>query len=484
MADIRRIVTLAADGTPTTVRSLEDGTNYFTVRDSFTIKAPPRRTVMAAGTRRYEGSRAVAETHDNAEVSWKALVAGSSADDVLARVENMLGDLEAARTDLWIQWQPDGSSKTTYYEVRGPATWNMTYQWASYAGAWCMYVDIAIPVAPLARQGTPQTISISSTTMPAVVSLGSAITGDAPAKADVSLRTSGGSAAPIWALIAWWKRVTATPLSGSVAPFGVIEAESGTLTTWSSSGSGSTRGGNYIVTNPSGSAGSATATYALDPSVVQPDDWASTVDVEVWARVQIGGLVAPKITLTRRPSAGASFGSYGYPPIYGSAGKQLVNPSSGTVFRFMHVGTLTFPVDPITPVKWDLTLTMSWAAGSSGTAAMDYLCLVPARARCLSPTGKANDSTYPQFIRSTSDTTRTVRSDLSGATASATANSAPDAGLGGSPILLPPGDVDMLIKLSSLVPDDPTSDTTTEQLSHTGVTGTVSAVPRFYVVAR
>jgi hypothetical protein len=32
---------------------------------------------------------------------------------------------------------------------------------------------------------------------------------------------------------------------------------------------------------------------------------------------------------------------------------------------------------------------------------------------------------------------------------------------------LPPGNTDMLLKLSSLVPDDPTVDATSEQVSHT-----------------
>jgi hypothetical protein len=56
-----------------------------------------------------------------------------------------------------------------------------------------------------------------------------------------------------------------------------------------------------------------------------------------------------------------------------------------------------------------------------------------------------------------------------------------DSGLGGSPIELPTGNVDMLLKLSSVVPDDPTSDTTSEQISHTGVTGSIVVWPRFWL---
>ena len=85
------------------------------------------------------------------------------------------------------------------------------------------------------------------------------------------------------------------------------------------------------------------------------------------------------------------------------------------------------------------------------------------------------------FIASTSDTTKTVRADLSGAVASATANAGADTGLGGSRLWLPPGNVDLLVKLSSTVPDDPTVDASDEQLSHTSVTGAVSLVTRYWL---
>ena len=100
----------------------------------------------------------------------------------------------------------------------------------------------------------------------------------------------------------------------------------------------------------------------------------------------------------------------------------------------------------------------------------------------MSKSGVANDSAYPDFILSTSDTTKTIRSDLSGLVASAAGTAGPDSGLGGTPIELPPGDVNVFVKLSSLVADDPTSDTTSEQKEHTGVTGTVLVSPRYWTV--
>ena len=340
-------------------------------------------------------------------------------------------------------------------------------------------IDVSVPVAPLVRKAALQSISIASTTMPATVALGSSITGDAPALADLSLRTSGGSAAPIWALVAWWKRVTATPLSGSVAPVGIIEAESGTMTTWSSVANAAYRGGNGAQATTSG-AGTAQTVIPVDPSVLTPDDFTqSTVDVEVWVDYRLAStVVSPRLIASMTPTSG--FGATRYTEM-GAAGRLLTLPSTGTVKRFTRLGVLTMPVDTLSPVKWDLKIAASWAAGSSGAFGADYVCLVPVRQSARGRTGVANDSGYPKFIASTSDTIKTVRADLSGAVASSTANAGADTGLGGSRLWLPPGNVDLLVKLSSTVPDDPTVDASDEQLSHTSVTGAVSLVSRYWL---
>ena len=65
---------------------------------------------------------------------------------------------------------------------------------------------------------------------------------------------------------------------------------------------------------------------------------------------------------------------------------------------------------------------------------------------------------------------------------SAAASAGTDSGLGGSLIEIPAGTTEFFVKLSSLVPDDPTSDTTSEQLSHTGVTGAFEITPRYWIV--
>ena len=481
--DRRRIVTLAADGTPTTVKDLADDVNFFAVRDSFTVKAPARKTVMAQQTRRYGGATAVSESHENGAIAWKALVKADTADHCNQAVEALLGALESARLDLFFEWRPDGATSSVFYEIRGPAKWQSDYKQMQYAGALSMMVDIEIPVGPLARSA-PSTQTISSTTFPLHKTDLTSIAGDAPALCDVSVRTSGGSAAPVWALIGWCQRPS-SPLSSSVAPFGIIEAETGTLSTWAAIGTDATfRGSNGVRTTTSGS-GTASAVFPVDPSTMAADAFTrGTIDIEVWARVELAsGVVSPKLTLSLEPNAGSSFGASQYSQEYGSAGKLLTLPSSGTRFRLVRLGTLTMPVDPVSPLKWNVKVAASWASASSGSFGLDYLVMVPVKQRACGKTGVANDSAYPKFISSTSDTTKTIRGqDLSGLVGSAAGNQGRDSGLGGSPIELPPGNVDLVVVLSSVVPDDPTVDTSSMQLSHTSTTGALVITPRYWLV--
>ena len=103
-----------------------------------------------------------------------------------------------------------------------------------------------------------------------------------------------------------------------------------------------------------------------------------------------------------------------------------------------------------------------------------YLVVVPSRARALGPTGKPNDSSYPDLLPGTSSHTKVIRSDLSG-----TLDGLPDTGLGGTPIEMEPGSNTIVIKYSSLVPDDPTADATSEQLSHALTACSLGVWPRY-----
>lgn len=313
---------------------------------------------------------------------------------------------------------------------------------------------------------TVEPFTYRNRTLPEKLALSGPIPGDAPALCDIQVTPSGGAAPPVWALFGWTRRPT-TPMSSTVAPFGLIEAETGTdLSTWAVTADADYSGSSGLQATAAG-AGTAAAMFAVDPSTLEPDDFAmGDLDLEVWARVELAStLVSPRVTLSARPTAGVSFGAERFTGEFGATGKLLTVPSSGLRFRFVRLGTLTLASFPDEPVSWTLRVAASWSVGSTGVFGLDRLLCVRAKQRAAGPTGKANDANYPKFVASTSETQKIVRSDLSGRVAAPPANPFPDSGLGGSTIELPSA-ADVAVKLSSLVPDDPTLDAATEQLSH------------------
>jgi hypothetical protein len=318
--------------------------------------------------------------------------------------------------------------------------------------------------------------------LPALLSLGGTVPGDGPARADVTVTPSGGAAAPIWAHLAWGKK----PAAGlAQAPFGIIEAETaGNLSGWASTANANSRGGTMLKDAAALSTDVYTASYEVDPSLLAADAFQTEVAVEVFARVMMDStIVTPTLTLSTRPQDGTNYGAARYTDEWGSAGKLLTVPASGTEkFRMVRLGTLRMLVDATRPRVWLLWLAGAVGAGSSGAWGVDYLVLVPATQRACGPTSKANDSGYPQFVASTAETSKQVKADLSATTAKPPAYGHPDHGLGGQ-LIEPPGGVEnqLLVKLSSLVPDDPTSDATSEQLAHTA-TVHVAVTPRWQLL--
>lgn len=483
MSDRRRLVTLDAAGAATTVKDLET-TTYSSVRKSTTWEAPPPNAIIAKRERRFGGSEVLGEHHDNGSVSWRMIIRGTSVDNLYLNVQTALQACQAPRRDLFFEWRADGATSSVFYDIGGPISWTpVDYDTVQTVQALFVTVDIKIPLKPLALLAA-QTFTISSSTLPIVFAM-TGIGGDTSALANVTLRTSGGAAAPIWALLGWAQHPT-TPLASSVAPFGIIEAETGTtLVTWASVADANYRGGNGLRTATSG-AGNASATFILDPSTIPADDFsASEVDIEIWARIEIASTVVSPVIVcglgATGPTPGSSLAGTMSATPFGAPGASVVLPSSGTRFRRVRLGTISMPVDTVTPAKWNLYVAPAWATGSTGNFGLDYLELVPAKSRACSKTSVANDATYPDFIGTTADTSKAVMgADLSGMTGSAATNKSRDSGLGGSPIELPTGSVDMLLHLSSLVPGDPTLDATSEQISHTGVTGSVVVFPRVF----
>ena len=481
MADVRKLVTIDSAGTVTTVKDLEVSSSYQAVRGSFAVKAPDRQTAMVGSGRRYAGQGAVAESHQNGEVSWKALVKGATSDVCLQNVESMIAAFEQLEyPGLHLEWRPDGATYSTYYEVRGPAKWQPAYDWAQFQGAGSMLVAIAVPVAPLAR-GANQTISVSSFTAPNVVQLGTAVGGTAPARVQVGVGKASGQAGPAFGLLGWWQRLSAPP-AGYNAPFGMIEAETvlsgSTNVVWASAADAGSRGGNRLQATASG-AQTATSRYGVSTAGLA----GRNVELEIFARVYVPTtLVSPRIVASFYTDGGA--GSSVFTREWGAAGRPISVPSSSG-YRLTRVGTVSLPLSTAqlaVESKWVLKLDMSWAAGSSGTVGLDWIALVPAGQRACSPTGEPLDSAYPRFMPSgTNAATKTVTPDLAGMLTTSGATNAADTGLGGSVIEVPPGNVDMLVLLSEQVPDEPSSGNLNGK-EWTGTTMSLSVIPRYFLV--
>jgi hypothetical protein len=306
--------------------------------------------------------------------------------------------------------------------------------------------------------------------LPGHTSWADAIPGDADALMDVHVTHEGGATSPTWAMLGW----TPTPgvsFDGLPVPFGVIRAESAdSLTTWAVTADGDYRGGSGLQATAAG-AGSAGARYDVDPATLAPDPFTmGELELEFWVRVELAStLVSPKLTLSATPFTASGVAQVRYTGEWGSQGKLLVLPSSGTRFRMVRLGALTVLSDPVRPVQWRVTVDGSWAAGSSGVFGLDDLYVVAAAARAAGPTGRPFDASYPRFLKTTGEATKIVRSDLSGEFVEPrrTRNPAPDVGLGGSLIEPPAGKLETLVVLSSLVPDDPSATADTEQEDHT-----------------
>lgn len=273
--------------------------------------------------------------------------------------------------------------------------------------------------------------------------------------------------------------------AGAAPPFGILDAEAcdtGDLTGWAITADAGSRLGNRLYDAAVSGAETYTAGWWIDPALLIPDDFTmGEIDIDVMAVAVVhASNVSPKLTLSARPEWGTAFGSERFTGEWGTVGKLLTKPSAGSARRPVRLGTLTLPVDRSRPARWKLWLAGSTAAGSGGDFGLDYLWLAPVRGRAAQITGKANDGTYPRFVQSTAETSKVITSDLRGATSKPPNPLVPDHGLGQALLELPAPDVDLLIKLSSLVPDDPTSDATSEQLVH-DATVHAAITPRWHL---
>lgn len=218
----------------------------------------------------------------------------------------------------------------------------------------------------------------------------------------------------------------------------------------------------------------ATAEWPLLPWAITPDEYSrGEYAVRVFARVEIASTqIDVNVVASCAPEGGTNYGARRYTQEWGSSGKAIPATSAGTDFRNVFLGTLVMRVDRDRPVRWRLKLDCTNSASSTGAFGIDTIILVPARRYVASITG-VNDANFAKFIASVSQTTKRVkwnkRCEVSDPASAISTHPYPDGGLGGSNILLPPGQVQLLAWLTDYQPDraDSNSDGAGESVSAT-----------------
>lgn len=154
MADLLRIVTIDETYSPVVQQDLE---NYATiglakVKDTFRVGGATRSFTTSKVPGRFGGSYTQDDSMENGVVAATWLVKGSTVDQALRRVEDMLAeaDIPYGNDQAYIQWRPENATRTTYYALRGTPTYAPSYNIAQ-ARAGMVLVDISWPVAPLAE---------------------------------------------------------------------------------------------------------------------------------------------------------------------------------------------------------------------------------------------------------------------------------------------------------------------------------------------
>lgn len=290
---------------------------------------------------------------------------------------------------------------------------------------------------------------------------------------------------------------------GALPAFGLIEGD-GDAASLSSPGSGSfarqttdsnARGGTVMRWTP-GTSGSQLASliYMIDPNLLVADDYtAGEMDIEILVReAWASALTNMRVTVSAQPEGGSTFGQERFTREFGNVGT-LITPAGAKVARIHRLGSIPMVVDRSNPIRWRLKLALSCTGASSPSWDIDYLELNAGRNRVASPTGEPNDSasalaSWPSFIPydpswgSTSAMSKLMRADTSGAVGAPGGNLYPDRGMG-NVIEFPDADCDLIVKLSNLVPDDYTVDSTAETAATTPCCVHAAPTPR-YVLAK
>lgn len=457
------------------------------VRDSFKSQAPDRRAQFSDTNRRFGGARQSSEVHGNGSVGASFYTQKSTADAAIDLWESLLATVESkAQNDYFIKWKPEGATNAVFFEVRGNASWEAAYKWIEFQSNKVVVFSVAWPVAPLAC-GAATTFSTSAASYPATIQLSSAVGGSAPALLDLTVVNPQISSAGVGSdfFMVGWSQRPGTPVSGSNVPFGLIDVSSGATgvtSTGFAAGVSPSTPARLAIASPSSTTTNYVVNIDIDPSTLRRDDFTDNeVSLEVWARMGVASSHSVTVTtsLASKDTAGASAR---YTAEYGSTGKLLTVPGSGSGFLFYRLGTITASVDTTNKPVYTLKIAPLFSANSSDEFSIDSVVIVPSKQRALTPTGRENDTTYPKFINSTaSNVKKLVKSDLSGwiYTGTGTAAYFPDSGLGGQLLEIPPGNVDLFVKSTRGVPDDPTPAVADDANQTLTITGTI--VPRYYL---
>lgn len=332
---------------------------------------------------------------------------------------------------------------------------------------------------------------------PATVTLPE-LPGTAPAAVDIDLTPSASDSDYARHLLLGWRRAkagnAAFVIGSTVSRSLLVNGEAGVVGTGTAvtaadaakyRGSANTAMG-YTTTAIDGS---AFATWYFDATAFEADDFTNTITFAAFVRYWRDALlISPRLALKFAMTADSATNRLS--PEFGSTGHFLSgNPITPGV-RTTFAGTFTVESTSLSAVQ----LQFLWSVGSATGVrfAVDEIYLVPLASLALSATNKSrDDGTYTPFFSSLSPSNRTrrINRDLSGAAilnddSVYQAPSAIPLNIGGAQLLFPSAaeGVELLVRPSVGVPDDPVETTAADILTH-NVTVHARVTPRHHLVA-
>jgi hypothetical protein len=469
-------------------------------------------------TGQYAVTPGIRYTPANGKYFWATLDAGGlqvyEYDGVSANTSraSVAQATPAVGTSYWMRIRGEGTSVTAEYWATRPTptgtpTNTVTYtnaaavrtgypllnSWGMGAGATRIPILEEFEVRPYSYrlQNTPSTINVEQ--LPGTM--------DAASDVDVSPASTDSDYAR-HILLGWRRRLT-----GQAAAIGGITTASSLLIPGEqfASAAGSTtpvlatdavryRGtSNQAMTVPVlATAGTSMMYAAIDPTIFEADDFSDSVTCAVVARYyRQSGIVTPRIAAAVTNLGAAT---YNYTPEFGSTGRTLPGATATARVTTTTLGTVTFP--RVSQVSY-LYLFVSWAAGSTAAQVLgvDEVYLVPVPSLAMSPTDKGrDDGAYPKFAPNlpTGATLHTVRVGSRGrgslrmdfTTGGPYRFSSVPLGIGGADMNLPIASegVELLVRPSVSVPDDPVYTTTADILTH-NVSVHLRVTPRYRFAA-